>query len=262
VRGIGQGMKVYSNDNQDWYPTALYKEPTSTGINDTAVSFVGNLSNGMTLQVNSPGVNSNAVHVSRSLFMLVTDGSCTTKQFICPSSGDSEDDLRNGTTNPVAAQPGINRFDFKGYPFLSYGGQIPFGAKAKPNENLDARMVILADKGPYFKPGAANGERTPDAAVNTSAYPIVISGAATEDAVLKLETDKWRPYNSRSHNMEGQNCLFQDGHALFEKKPIVGVNFDNIYTFQTDFTMLKALTGSTPYDLLGPYTQTDSVIVP
>jgi prepilin-type N-terminal cleavage/methylation domain-containing protein len=293
IRGIGQATKVYSNDNADWYPTCLFKESSGVGSSSN-VGWVGDMAAGMMTQVSSSGsgatfnaaVSWDRVHPSRCMFMLVIDGSCTAKQFICPSSGDSDDDLRNpptsGGTGAVAAQPGINRFDFRGYPYESYGIQYPFGARGRPNENLDARAVIMADKGPYFIagtvwPGTTAYPCYPDAEAKTgtAGQSEIGSGFPTADTdVLKLDTDKWRPYNSRNHTQEGQNCLYQDGHATFEKKPIVGVNFDNIYSFQAvsggnnDPTLRASLVGCVPgaangtTNSKGPFTNTDSVIVP
>ncbi len=266
LRGIGQGFKVYSNDNSDWYPIAPYADPPSTGTPDqTSETFITHMEDNLYTQMTSNNLSTR--HPSRDLFMLIIDGTCTAKQFVCPSSGDSEDDLRNVSSGQqVASQPGVNRFDFKGYPFLSYGSQIPFGNRGKPNENLDPRMVIGADKGWCFEAGS------PDAATGgvhdklksglTQGGLLTIAGVTTPDQILRMDNDRWRPYNSRNHNLEGQNCLFQDDHVTFEKKPIVGVNYDNIYTWQSGYLMENTMLGKIPQDQHGPLTSTDSVIVP
>jgi hypothetical protein len=49
-----------------------------------------------------------------------------------------------------------DRFEFKGYSYESYGYQIPFGRNAKPNERLDARVALAADKGPFWQAGATD----------------------------------------------------------------------------------------------------------
>ncbi len=266
LRGVGQGMKVYSNDHADWYPIAPFLEPERGETNAMSVAFIGALGRSYTDLFTSE-TDLARVHPSRSLFMLVIDGSCTPKHFICPSSGDVEDDLRNLKAGvQVAAQPGINRFDFKGYPHLSYGYQLPFGPRGRPNENLDPRMVIMADKGPFFDAGAAGpaGEvpdryvagHTPGAAISLAS----VNRDAT--ALLQAGNDAWRPLNSRNHRQEGENALFQDGHVEFTKRPISGVNFDNIYTVQASRTLEDSLLGNSPQDRLGPLTETDSVIVP
>jgi prepilin-type N-terminal cleavage/methylation domain-containing protein len=271
AKGIGTGMKVYSNDNRDSFPITVFEEPDNQNPDITNVSFVGKMSRKLMTMItggSDPG-DLKALHPSRSLFLLVVDGTCTAKQFICPSSGDQDDDLRNNSGGQfVASQPGYTRFDFRGYSYLSYGYQLPFGAKAQPNENMDPRMVLLADKGPWFKAGG-EGEDGDWTVADESAgdepglgEQVSYVGASTEEDILGMDNDRWRNYNSRNHSQEGQNCLFQDGHATFQKKPIVGVNFDNIFTYQSGHLFIDTLTGNVPNDETGPLTNTDSVIVP
>ncbi len=269
LKGIGTGMKVYANDNYDWYPISPFTQGSLAADNNHGVAFVGNMGLNLTSRVEDANMG-DTVHPSRSLFQLVVDGTCTAKQFICPSSGDSEDDLRNKQGNTeVASQPGTNRFDFKGYTMLSYGYQMPFG-KARPNENLDPRMSISADKGPYFTAGNTNVQTgvVQDAANSAAGFiggtPInpPTNGGTDASAYLKADNDKWANYNSRNHSNEGQNVLFQDGHVEFLKKPIVGVNYDNIYTEQSNYQLIDTLKGLVPRDDYGPFRNTDAVIIP
>jgi prepilin-type N-terminal cleavage/methylation domain-containing protein/prepilin-type processing-associated H-X9-DG protein len=267
-RGIGQGHKVYANDNEDWYPISRYRLSTATGIsNDTSVTFITHLSRNLEDPTTSQSETS--VHPSRSLFLLVTNGTCSAKQFICPSSGDSEDDLRNrsNASNIVASQPGVNRFDFRGYPYLSYGYQLPFGTKGQPNENLDPRVIVGADKGPWYENGSDGGDgNTLDGPRQgiTEGGDFKIAGVTQGKDILALDNERWRPYNSRNHNGEGQNCLYMDGHVEFEKKPIVGVNSENIYTQHKadQWTLESTLLGVWPAKNKGPWVNTDSVIIP
>jgi prepilin-type processing-associated H-X9-DG protein len=264
LRGIGQGMKVYANDNNDWFPTTPFKEMESDAGSAMAVSFVGQLGANL-MRPLTPGEESR-VHPSRALFMPVTDGTCTAKQFICPNSKDAEDDLRNGAGSTArAAQPGVNRFDFRGYGNLSYGYQLPFGPHARPSEKLDPRMAIMADKGPFFEAGTPTaGGVVPDKPVASlpPGMAITLPGLTSADALMKAVPSAWRPYNSRNHGGEGQNVLFMDGHVEFLKRPIVGVDNDNIYTQQGGLTREAILLGRSPQDLQGPLTETDSIIVP
>lgn len=256
LKGVGTGLKVYANDNYDWFPIAPFEAMATAEDNETAVDFIGFMGFKFTTTLSTS--EQSTVHPSRSLFKLVVDGTCTAKQFICPSSGDAEDDLRNNYSGTIiAAQPGVNRFDFKGYPFVSYGYQLPFG-RGKPNENLDPRMAVAADKGPYFTVGASDESGWVKDA--RSAATITLTG--TETDILRLNNDRWRPYNSSNHATEGQNVLFQDGHVEFHKKPIIGVNYDNIYTMHDGYALKNTLVGDPPDDAYGPYRNTDSVIVP
>jgi prepilin-type N-terminal cleavage/methylation domain-containing protein len=271
LRGIGQATKVYSNDNADWYPSTAYQESIGTivaGANN-AVDYVNQLGSNLTQPISTD--TKSTVHPSRSLFLLVIDGSCTPKQFNCPSSGDSEDDLRNHPpiSNPAtASQLGKNRYDFRGYPFLSYGYQLPYGPRAKPNENLTPQMAIMADKGPFFQAGSTaqggtdpcDDYKTPELYAGgpgqTLAYP------GTESETLQMDTEAWKPVNSPNHAQEGENVLFGDGHVEFVKKPIVGVNYDNIYTSQSDWTLMGSMAGFQPENRYGPLTMTDAMIIP
>ncbi len=269
LRGLAQACKIYSNDNQDWYPHHPYfqAKPDPEKPRDHGVQWVGTMGSNDFLKITESSMMSpKKNHPSRSLFMFVIDGTCTAKQFLCPSAGDAEDDLRNYTNNvSVASQPGADRFDFAGYHCLSYGYQLPYGPKAKPNENLDPRMVIMADKGPYYTVG---GEGLPGTHTirdqRSNVEPPQAWASRGADGILGIGLDEWRPFNSRSHQREGQNVQFQDGHVSFEKRPIVGVNYDNIYTLQADFNPVATMIGlmPDPTQTIGPLTQTDSFIVP
>ncbi len=262
LSGIGKGMKIYANDNNGWLPMSRFEEPGEGAGNATAVSFIGQMGAAHT----SPTpAGATVVHPSRSLFMLVIDGTCTAKSFVCPESGDTEDDLRNAVGGALlAAQPRSTRFDFKGYPYLSYGYQIPFGRMGRPSESLDAKMAIAADKGPFYKAGQPRSDGTvPDLPTMTPGAALTFGGATSAVQLLQLSNDKWKPYNSRNHEQEGENVLFMDGHVEYVRKPIVGVNHDNIYTVQgPNYGELDVMLGRLPADRLGPFTDTDAVIVP
>jgi len=262
LRAIGQACQLYAEANQGWFPHSLYDPAPGTPPNGHSVTFIGELSRDYTVQKTSGTWT--RVHPSRSLFLLVIGGHVATESFMCPSSGDLVDPLRNmygGTQSP--SLPGVNRFDFWGYTMLSYGYQMPFGQRGKPHSNLDPRMVIVADKGPYFEAGRVdlakgNTVDAPRLAVRAPEFP----GSAAD--ILRLPNERWRPYNSRNHVAgEGQNVMFLDSHVEFLKRPICGVNYDNIYTQQAlDYTLEGAIKGAKPQDRLGPLTNTDTIIIP
>lgn len=260
LRGIGQGCHIYSNENEEWFPHSLYKENDTALENGTAVSWSGKLAIGMTVRTSTDTWTN--VHASRSLFLLVIGGNSSPKQFTCPSSGDTEDNLRNkaGTGNDTAAQPGVNRFDYKAYTNLSYGYQMPFGAKGKPRNGMDPRMALSADRGPFFEAGTTNGNgETPDQRRASATPPQFGPDAET---LLKIPVEQWRPYNSRNHNGEGENILYADSHVEFLKKPLSGVNYDNIYTEMGGYTLFQSMRGLVPRDKFGPLVQTDNIIIP
>lgn len=279
LRGIGQSEHIYANDNSEKFPMDNFLQNYGAAQNDTGgVTYVGN----MGLSFTTPTVATNATSgplqtshsISRNMFILVIAQGSTPKQFICPSdSSGQEDNLRNVVGSAEkAAQPGINRFDFKGWPNVSYGYQSPYTRAGKPGTNMDPRMAVHADKGPAFVAGTATTSGNDAGRVADQHNPGVgTAGGAlnlpnVDDQVLKLENDKWRNYNSQNHNGEGQNVLYSDSHVEFARKPIVGVNSDNIYSVMDGYNFINSLRGKWPTanaaNQNGPLVQTDNVIIP
>jgi prepilin-type processing-associated H-X9-DG protein len=141
------------------------------------------------------------VSVTRLLWMYARSGDVQIKQFICPESADTPDPTEDIDTY----------YDFTAYEHVSYGYQVPFGRGA--GGMPDSRMPLMADKGPYI-----------DASVPSP--PPSLTAA--------LPPTAWTPYNSRNHRGQGQNVLFMDGHATFERTPLAGIEHDNIYTVALD----------------------------
>ena len=273
LRGVLMGFGVYSNDNDDWFPQHYYEPAAdeSGPLPDHGVTWVGTMGSNADLRISEltdADFSPHAGHPSRSLFMLVWEGTCTTNQFVCPSSGDRVDDLRNhGPDKMRPRSPFVvegyyyPRHDFRGYTYLSYGYQLPYGPHGRPTKNLSASMVVLADKGPYYEAG---GEGLPGSETvrdqRSSAQPP--SGVA--DELLGQHVDSWSPYNSPLHGGAGQNVAYVDAHVSFEYRPCIGANFDNIYTIQNAHTLAGAVSGMVPdaHQTIGPFTNTDSFIVP
>jgi prepilin-type N-terminal cleavage/methylation domain-containing protein len=296
LRGIGSGCVIYSNDNNEWFPMSYFAENMSYSESSRGEHVV-DFTEGA--ETNSPGIGANHslrttsdgvegpintnVPISRSLFLTIIGGQCTPKLFTCASSGENEDVMRNipassggSDQNTVAAQPGINRFDFRGYPNLSYGYQMPFGMHGKPRYGMDPRQPLAADKGPAFAVGGETGgnldnlQYTPEA---RKLGDMAGSGGESDDTDIRFEQDDeefllqlgpeiWRPYNSRNHGGEGQNVLIADGHVEYVKMPTVGLNKDNIYTRTTNWTVEGSLLGKFPENRMGPWVNTDSVLIP
>ncbi|HUU83049.1 MAG TPA: type II secretion system protein [Phycisphaerae bacterium] len=219
LKGLGTSFKIYANENLEQWPVPPFDE---TEIDDNGIEYIdqvgeqGDLlrqkiscSSGETNAYCSGG--STQLSTTRAFWMLVRTGEVTVKQYICPSSDDTVDDTQE-----------IDRYyDFKNIGKVSYGYQVPFGpGDTRPSENADSRQAMAADKGPFA--GVHSPELDPQ----------------TFDLTITSSPNEWKQLNSGNHGGtgagEGQNILFQDGHADFERKPAVGIDSDNIYSLMSD----------------------------
>jgi prepilin-type N-terminal cleavage/methylation domain-containing protein len=157
---------------------------------------------------------STSLSTTRAFWMLVRTGEVTAKMYICPSSDDTEDDTQE-----------VDRYyDFAGLSNISYGYQVPFGPiDTRPHNTSDTRLALVADKGPF------SVVRSPELT------PLDFDGELDNNS----SPAQWKQLNSGNHggrgSGEGQNVAFVDVHANFVRKPIVGIDNDNIYTLMTDF---------------------------
>jgi len=218
LKGFGTSCKIYANDNLEKWPIPPFSREAQDDPND-GIDYYGyappvGSGFGVGFQRKNPSfaVNPNAstqLSVTRAFWMLVRTGDMTPKQFICPSSTDDADPTENITLY----------YDFTSYDNISYGYQVPFGPRdTQPREGVDARQILAADKGPWY-----DELNDPD-----------WTNSAGDDITLDDSPKDWRKFNSANHGGrqqgEGQNCLYADGHATFERTPAVGIDSDNIYT--------------------------------
>lgn len=276
LRGTGQALALYTAENSGAYPEHYFERDANAaaiGAGRHGIDWIGAMGSHDWLKISqqtSAALSPKRSHPSRSYFLLISNADMLLCQTLCPGN-DTEDDMKNHGPDADApgaasmAQPGVNRFDLRGYSSLSYGHRFPFSKRA-PAEKRDAREVVAADKGPYFDagpPGLAGTQTTTDAPRDV-AFPAAWGGM-TADQLRKLDNKTWSRFNSRNHKGEGQNVLLLDGHVDFCRRPTAGINDDNIYTFsRTPDDPASLLLGVRPQDapLFGPTGQSDSYIVP
>ncbi|MFQ5495185.1 MAG: type II secretion system protein, partial [Phycisphaerae bacterium] len=204
IKGIGTSAKIYANDNNETWMIPPFQQSvvadTGNGIDylcdDESTDDWPNATDpgeiawfreeqSTSETVTAQNVASSAVSVTRAFWMLVRSGDVTVQQFICPSSGDRADQTENLELY----------YDFTGYRRISYGYQVPFGPRdTQPREGMDNRMVVSADKGPWYVTG---GQIT---------WTLAQTGS---EITLNSSPQEWRRFNSSNHggrgNGEGQN---------------------------------------------------------
>jgi len=204
---IGKAMQVYAGDYDGQFPrsgsrssywtTALYA--WNAPVRYLAFGMASDGSGGRTT-------------ISSCFYLLVKHAGVSPGTFVCP--GDK------GATifDPAAAGAGdrdlSSLWDFgpDAANHCSYAYHSPFGRYAL-SKAAPPGVAVAADRNPWLMSPA--GQAKDFAKFNP---------AGDREAV--------KTGNSASHENEGQNVLFKDGHAAFETVPFCGVNEDNIYTPQ------------------------------
>ncbi len=262
LKGIATACKTYAFDNEDRWPTAASCRNIGVGA-AFFLQFVGGGAFGLARDEESldePRSNENVCAgkwilmdpPTRSMWLLIRTGQLETKNFICPSSNED-------TIDPTSD---ILRFyTFKGYGYISYGYQMPHciaNNSSKPRENVDPRLVLLADKNPgATRSSQENLEYSSDPPPGIDVVPAFQSavlgsffdpaGAGTTMNVILADIlvppfqdlsdvpiELLKPLNSPNHggrgDGEGQNIARGDGSVGFVKTPLAGVDNDNIYS--------------------------------
>jgi len=193
LRQIGQGLLLYANDNKGIYP----RTPATTA--GTYTAFTAGGASSATDPFGTPGPTVN--DVTAALFLLVRNADINPEVFVCPSSNAEKDTLNN--------KPPNQRVNFYGPNNLSYSVANPYpdvasielGYKLSPSAK--ASLAIAADRN--------DGEQ----------MITVNSGSAASEQ---------KKINSRNHQGDGENVLFNDGHCEWTNHAWVGANKDCIYS--------------------------------
>lgn len=237
LKGIGEASRIYAQGHNGQWMTPAFHEQS---IDNEGIDYLG----WYLPETTDPGTigykraepsngGSTALSTTRAFWMLVRSGDVHPKQFICPSSEDTTD----GTEST-----GLY-YDFTNWTHISYGYQVPYGpANTRAREDADPDQVFAADKGPFFLGFAPWSLRN------------------WAGATLSSPPSHWKFYNSRNHRNgsdktwtgEGQNCLFADGRVAFERRPIAGVDRDNIYTVVNPWSSTGLIHGDAPFEVFPP----------
>lgn len=232
LKGLGTAQVVYANDYDDEFAIQggtgrpLWSTGTD-GFDDPDKDWK----------------YSERITVGASLYLLVREADVSPKSFVCPygtqkayecenSSGLEPYDLWDFgmyTSEPVKGEDvGIGNIHGPRN-HVSYSYQMPYGPDGGKGEfaadtTVSAAFAVMADKNPWFDPKLKTGT------TNIKNWHDYVGPMGAYYSIEILE--KWlvQQANSYPHSRDGQNVLFGDGHASYEKTSDVGVKHDNIYT--------------------------------
>ena len=211
LSGIGKAMLMYANDYDDEFPRAggkngVWSNNTPDWLADSQFVAYG---------LNADGTGGRAT-ISASLYLLTKYEQVEPKRFVCNrDSGTTEfKPARYGVPNKEL----IELWDFGPEPtkHCSYSYHMPYGPYALTTSYLPG-MAVAADRNPWID---SPFEKARDFSLFK---PDVAPFDGTQDDACRG--------NAASHQGNGQNVLFMDGHVEFTRHSFCGINEDNIYTY-------------------------------
>jgi prepilin-type N-terminal cleavage/methylation domain-containing protein/prepilin-type processing-associated H-X9-DG protein len=210
LSGLGKAMLIYCQDYDDEFPHAGLNTATwACGISNWSAATSA-LAYGNT----PPG----SASISSCFYLLVKYSEVTPKSFVC--KGDSGvADFKAVDMAPAGMElVDLWNFSANGIQFCSYSYHTPFVDTSAVGFPLTTQsgpgMAVAADPNPWLK--------SAEALARTTAEWTAFLPTSDRDSI-KLG-------NAKTHQDDGQNVLFVDGHASFEKESFCGVDEDNIYT--------------------------------
>lgn len=207
MKNLSSALLIYAQTEDDQFPmSGDYDNSASLSSPQDVKGFEAG-------DVKSDDYTDNAAlrfSSTSSLWLLVKDGSASTKNFINPASGDSKDDLtRSG--NKIA--PLRETWDFASADNLSYSVINMFHEQAGRNwsSNAKSSWVLAGDDN--------NAEKVDGGKLHTW----------NKDDTNLTSEDLKQDENSTNHNGAGQNLLGADGSVKFSRDPFEGPSGDNVY---------------------------------
>ena len=206
---IGMAMNMYTHDYDDEFPRA-------GGINSRWSYTIQNwmADNRFEAFGLSADGSGGMATITSSLYLLVKYADIPSFAFVC--KGDSGTTKFRTSEYNTGNRDIIDLWDFGPNPseHCSYAYHMPYGLYPLTTSS-DSGMAVAADRNPWITSPGAEG-KTPD----LLASYVPTGGKETVNVG-----------NAITHQEDGQNVLFMDGHVGFEKQPFCGAFNDNIYTY-------------------------------
>jgi prepilin-type N-terminal cleavage/methylation domain-containing protein len=239
VGGIGKAMLTYSSDDKyESYPIA---GPGNTllDIGTTAVepkctwTWYWKAVPGTTGNPGTPAAQTSTL--SANLYLLIKYADVSPDQFVCPGSDEKKFEMAiysigSGATIGTnftevwdfgGRQPetplNIGKARGRGHSSYSYQMPLPLvtgGAVFPISTTSNPARAVMADRSPYWDLKNYGSAKSYD----------------WDPANLKVVPDSIIYGNNIYHQKDGQNVLYADQHAKFEKSANCAIEMDNIYT--------------------------------
>jgi len=244
LSGIGKAMLIYSNDYDDEMPKAGGRNSTYS----PTIADWQNVTRQVAFGLAADGSGGRA-NISSCFYLLIKYAEVTPKSFLC--KGDSGVTEFKGSEHGLTGAELIDLWDFGASPaqaHCSYAYHFPYGVYALTSSS-EPGMAVAADPNPWQ---ATAGMTARPAAHWSGTLPCFSTGTDRESI---------KKGNAQTHQEDGQNVLFMDGHSVFEKSSRCGVDDDNIYTRGVAGTPPNKRNGAYPVTLVDPLDRTDSFLV-
>ena len=250
LKGLGTAQTVYANDYDDDY--AVQGRKLAHTWSDTTDNWDGQ---GNTNPTNNGG---GGITVGASLYLLVREADVSPKSFVCPASTTEEEfsgfndlnadlielyDFGSLAYTPVTGGPeGPAKCVSYAYHNPYEGNRTGATSTGSPgryaaNGTRSASFAMMADRNPFLDDKVTIGGLAADYSNYLEVVNVVGgSTAPAEGAYENVDRKLIMVANAVSHEREGQNILFGDGHSSYENRPDIGVENDSIYTQWTDGT--------------------------
>ncbi|MBU1260863.1 MAG: prepilin-type N-terminal cleavage/methylation domain-containing protein [Planctomycetes bacterium] len=234
ITGIGKAMLAYSSDDKyESFPVAGSAGATwNRGIGGIEgensfewrnVRFEDTLTN-------------QRVTLNAHLYLLVKYADVPPEQFICPGSDQKKFELNKYNLTEVSPVP-TNLTEV--WDFGSKDDDAPDGARGKGHQSYSYQLpvkLLSSQTGGVFAVTATSSLMKPIMADRSPFWQDPMGTASTaylyvwDAANDKVFASSVPAGNATYHQKEGQNVLYADIHAKFEKQANCGVESDNIYT--------------------------------
>jgi prepilin-type processing-associated H-X9-DG protein len=227
LKGLGTAQMVYAQDYNDDYTVQSGRGKHAWGWYTPGFQAEG-----------KNWSNDSSITIGASLYLLVREADVSPKSFVCPSGAERDYDGKNDNNLDIVELWDFGAEDLatgSGYPYeyVSYSYHQPYGETGGKSVRAadgarSASFAVMADKNPYLDPrislniGDGDSSTWRDGVSRMQAYYMPSSTFTESSWEVKIA-------NAYAHERDGQNVLFGDGHASYEKTTDVGIKNDAIY---------------------------------